>query len=188
MDRDLNKNSSQFSDWRGGSDRHYLNLTDSEFPHFAGEEGKVSMSRIGQVKPDLFEEFTYLGIAQVSLTHFDVGLKYVALHSDLLLHEHTEGDEALDSVSDGLEHARLVELEDGRLRIEGLQQPLDLLVKSLLVVRNCPILLHSEVGDRDPVGLNEGQDQIVQERLAERLLVILCIDCHDSFTYLQEIS
>ena len=79
------------------------------------------MSRIGQVKPDLFEEFTYLGIAQVSLTHFDVGLKYVALHSDLLLHEHTEGDEALDSVSDGFEHARLVELEDGRLRIEGLQ-------------------------------------------------------------------
>ena len=47
-----------------------------------------------------------------------------------------------------------------------------------------PVLLDSEVGESNPVSLNKGENQIVEERLPKRLHLILSVYFDHTFTYL----
>ncbi len=81
---------------------------------------------------------------------------------DNRLTDYAHGNELLDSILDGFKHACLVELYLA-LAIEGLKDPLYLVIEAILIMRLISIVLAQEIGKRYPIAFDERQNHVIQE-------------------------
>jgi hypothetical protein len=81
---------------------------------------------------------------------------------DNCLTDYAHCHELLDSILDGFKHTCLVELYLA-LAVEGLKDPLYLVIEAILIMRLVPIVLAQEIGKRYPIAFDERQDHVIQE-------------------------
>lgn len=83
----------------------------------------------------------------------------------MLSHDDLKLSESFDGVSDGFQHARLLEAQLIRIK-ESLDEPLDLLIERLLLMSLVLMRRDREVGESHGVSLDVGKDKLAKERLS----------------------
>jgi hypothetical protein len=96
------------------------------------------------------------------------------LHLQFGWYKVPNGIESSYCIFDGFKHAWLVEFEI-TLAIEGLDQPLNLLVHVVFFMDAWSVRFDCKVGESDQIGFNLGQDKIVEEGLTDWVSFILQI-------------
>lgn len=152
-----------------------MNVADSQLCHFLLEEIDISTGTIWQVETNIVEELVHLLLTLILLNHSDICLEAVSLDLNFLNMKNAKINEFLDSVLNLLEQARLKELQD-TFRVKSFEEPLNLLIQVVFIVDALSVLGNCKVSYSDPVGLNEGKQDVVEEGLTHLVAVNILVN------------